>query len=87
MNWRFIDTCLDGDRYEIFGRNIWDYEWTFKGEYATVIGPIHKQELSFKVFEIEDASTIIEFAAGELSNGVWGFYLKSTEVEFQRELF
>jgi hypothetical protein len=75
-NWKHAKTILDGEQYKIKGINIWDHPWINTGEQMKLKDPIYNQDFSFAIYQIEEGKTIIEFAAGEFSNGVWGIYEK-----------
>lgn len=69
-------TCIDGDRLVIGGINVWDEKWKPTGKKAAVKDPIYKKHFLFPVFHIEREGKIIEFAAGEFSNCMWGFFTR-----------
>jgi hypothetical protein len=75
-SWKHVKTGIDGN-CELFGVNIFDYQWKSTGERITVKDPVYQQEYVISVFEVTINDTIHVFAAGEFSNGVWGFYLYS----------
>lgn len=60
----------------LFGVNIFDYEWTDTKEKITVTDPLYKQTHTFTVYTVIINGRSHSFAAGEFSNGQWGFYLK-----------
>ena len=72
--WKHIKTIFDGDKYEINGLNIWDYNWERTGETIIVKDPLYGQTYSMKVYEIHRGTIKVKFAAGEFSNCVWGIY-------------
>lgn len=71
--WKFLGTSLSRQPFFIQGKNVWDYKWTeIENEYADVKDSTYGLEYDFEVWEIPPG---IKFAAGEFSNGVWGFYV------------
>ena len=46
-----------------------------KYETAQVVDPQYGRERRFSVYEIVVSGRTVRFAAGEFSNGIWGFYL------------
>jgi hypothetical protein len=76
--WKYAGTCFDSQRFVIAGVNVWDYHWSMTGEKADVKDPQYNQDFSFDVWNI-NARNEIEFAAGEFSNSVWGFYTRTKE--------
>ena len=83
LGWSHAGTCVEGERFEIQGVNVWDHEWTpmRPEEYATVKDPTYGQDYDFTVCEIVVGSQRIVFAAGEFSNSVWGFYVRDRVVD------
>lgn len=73
--WRYKQTCVDGD-CNLFGVNIFDYEWIDMNEKITVIEPKYHNEISINVYAISIDSIKKEFAAYELSNCVWMIYTR-----------
>lgn len=73
--WKHKITGRDGNCI-LFGVNIFNYEWNGTGEMITVFDPKYHEEHIFKVYTVDIGGTIKRFAAGEFSNGVWGFYLE-----------
>jgi hypothetical protein len=52
-------------------------EWQFvPGQEAHVHDPGYGKGFVFRVYNIHDGRNRIEFAAGELSSGKWGFYTR-----------
>jgi hypothetical protein len=75
-SWRHAGTCGEGGRLRIRRTNVWSREWRRLGATATVKDPMYGQTFEFDVYEIETESGPAQFAAGEFSNGVWGFYVR-----------
>lgn len=67
----------EGDGVEIRGVKIWGEEWRRTGLPPLQLQhPSHRHQThSFDIYEVEDVNDPIRFAASELSNGVWGFYV------------
>lgn len=68
-SWAKVATGVDGN-CQLFGVNIFDYKWIDTGETVNV-GTLY----DFSVFEVDINGEIEWFAAGEVSNYVWDFYL------------
>lgn len=64
--WQHVITGVDGDTI-LFDVNVFDYEWIPTNRKAVVNDPI---------YTIEIQHTKYEFAAGEFSNCIWGFYIR-----------
>jgi hypothetical protein len=73
--WKFAGASPDGQKFDIEGINVWDYQWVPQGKKADVKDPLYHQDFHFSVYEISAASKKIVFAAGEFSNSMWGFYI------------
>ena len=75
--WQFAGSSREGEPFEIRGVNVWGQGWQVKpGVEAQVSDPVYGQGFIFKVYTIQDDQGKIEFAAGELSPGEWGFYVR-----------
>lgn len=75
--WRFAGSSNEGEAFQIRGVNVWDQGWQVSaGEEAHVNDPVYGKSFIFRVYTIHDGDEKIEFAAGEFSNGVWGFYVR-----------
>ena len=77
MKWTFEIAGLDRD-CQLFGVNIFKVPWRDCGETAAVIDPHHGVKKQFHVYEVIIEGQVHRFAAGEFSNGVFGFYLPET---------
>lgn len=74
--WRFVGSCFDGDPFAIDGMNVW-CSWAATGERAVVTDPLYPWQIhDLAVWTMTGAERVVEFAAGELSNGVWGFWVR-----------
>lgn len=75
--WQFAGSSKEGEPFEIRGVNVWEQGWQVApGQEAPVHDPVYGQGFVFRVYTIQDGNEKIEFAAGEFSNGVWGFYTR-----------
>ena len=67
---------MDGEDFQIFGKNIWSYHWEILERNNEVIDPIYKNKYYFDKYEIDLENDKFHFVAGEFSNMIWGFYVK-----------
>ena len=74
MTWQFVASGTEGQRIRIGGVNVWEHEWQSSGEKVDVTDPLYRQHFSLDIWSIQAGRKTIRFAAGEFSNGVWGFY-------------
>lgn len=74
QTWQYEKMGLDGT-CELFGVNVFNYPWESTGEEIKVKDPSYQQEHVMSVFRINLNGVSHTFAAGEFSNGVYGFYL------------
>ena len=72
--WQHEVTGIDGN-VNLFGVNIFGYEWIRTDKTVKVRDPIYNQEHIFGVYTVNINGQEYEFAAGEFSNCVWGFYV------------
>ena len=75
MAWEYETFGPDG-QCKLFGVNIFDCDWQPTRKRVKVQDPIYHQDHTFEVWQVEIDGQIHRFAAGEFSNGVWGFYLE-----------
>jgi len=75
--WRAAGVVAEGQPIAIEGVNVWDHRWIQRGD--EVIDLPHpsypEQRHRMRVYKIEGGENILVFAAGELSPGVWGFFV------------
>jgi hypothetical protein len=73
--WRLVSIDLEGAHVEIRDVDIWSSAWTSTGERITVAHPsFPAQRHTMFTYEIYGGDRSVPFAAGEFSNGVWGFF-------------
>ncbi|MDE7176319.1 MAG: hypothetical protein K2O59_00720 [Lachnospiraceae bacterium] len=72
--WKHEITGVDGNTI-LFGVNIFEYEWKSTHKSVKVCDPFYGQEYNFAIYTVMINGQEREFAAGEFSNCVWGFYL------------
>ena len=78
MSWRALGIALQTERVELGDCDLWRERWQATGERVSLPHPTYPDQIyDFPVYTIEDARTRVRFAAAELSNGVWGFYVPS----------
>ena len=73
--WQHETTGVDGDT-TLFGVNIFDYQWENTGRSAQIEDPLYHQKYNFAIYTVVIDDQKYEFAAGEFSNCVWGFYIE-----------
>ena len=75
MSWKPIYLGSEGTPVQIGGVNVWTKKWKTQGEeVVTVFHPAYpSQECRLARYFIEEGNTSHEFAAGEVSPGVWLF--------------
>jgi hypothetical protein len=76
-DWREVHVGTEGDNVQIGGIKVWQHDWRPSGEDAVQLPhPSYPQQRHrFSIYETGPNSSPVCFAAGELSNGVWGFYI------------
>lgn len=73
--WQHAVTGVDGN-VTLFGVNIFEYKWESMGETIEVLDPLYQQPHTMWVYKVLIGEEDHEFAAGEFSNCVWGFYTR-----------
>jgi len=77
MSWKFLSSSVDGSSFVIDNIDVWKYDWVDTGDRVIVKDPEYGKDFNFIIWEIIKEPDKIKFAAGEFSDGVWGFYVKS----------
>ena len=78
VGWRSVGIVFDGDPIDLDGVNPWQHSWRDTGEIVWMRHPSYPTQLhDMPEYTIVADGREITFAAGELSNTVWGFYLKT----------
>ena len=72
--WQHEITGVEGNT-TLFGVNIFDYKWERTGKKAKAHDPLYGLEYEFNIYSVIINEQEYEFAAGEFSNCVWGFYV------------
>lgn len=71
----YIGSCSDiNARFCIKGIDLFKYKWSTVGDVVVVIDPNTKMPRNFSAYKITVGEREINFVAGKLSNGKWGFY-------------
>ena len=74
--WRFVHIGFEDDGIAIDGVGIWNASWAATGHQITVAHPQYpNQRHSMSTYRVDASGRAMEFAAGEFSNGVWGFFV------------
>lgn len=77
--WKFISIGFEGDEVSIEGINPWRSKWHSLEKMPIVVAhPSYpEQRHTMWQYELRENGKVVEFAAGEFSNGVWGIYVPS----------
>jgi hypothetical protein len=74
--WKFLHACTGGEDCRIAEIAVWAHKWRqnpFRANYCQ--RPASRADFRFDVYEISVGSQRAVSAAGEFSNGVFGFYV------------
>lgn len=76
-NWKPVGIVFEGDPITVEGVNPWAFDWRqVQDESVELPHPAYpNQRHRMGVYEIEHGGHHVRFATGELSAGVWGFYV------------
>jgi hypothetical protein len=77
--WKYVSIGFEGDHVSLDGLMPWQLKWhSLEEPPITVAHPSYPlQRHSMRVYELRHEGNTVKFAAGEFSNGVWGFYVPS----------
>jgi hypothetical protein len=75
--WSVVGATFEGGSISLRGINPWEHEWTSLNRSIVVPHPSYpSQRHAAQVYRVGgEGGDATVFAAGELSNGVWGFFL------------
>ncbi len=74
--WRLASIGFEGQSADVGGVDPWSVTWTADSGRITVAHPSYpSQRHVMTVYEVAGSAPPIRFAAGEFSNGVWGFFV------------
>jgi hypothetical protein len=76
FEWIHIGTSIEGQIFKIDEVDLWGHNWINLNEKTKIHETTYNQDFDFPIYKIETNSKTILFAAGEFSNGVFGFYQK-----------
>ena len=80
--WAVAHIGFERDKPTIGGLEVWNHKWR-RVETPRIRLPhpaYPKQMHDYDIYEIGDEAQPVRFAASELSNGVWGFYVPIYEM-------
>ena len=75
VEWRFLTSWPGVEPLEIGGLRVWDLEWRQTGEGISVPDPQYGNLRGPPVYEIGPEEAPVRFAAEEVSNGVFCFWI------------
>lgn len=74
--WRSVGMCWDGEEFDLEGINPWEHEWVSQSERIVVAHPSYPlQRHDVDVWVIRAPDQVVRFAAGEMSNRAWAFFV------------
>lgn len=74
--WRAVGVVLDGDPIDVHGLNPWEHSWRDTGEHVAMRHPSWPTQVHrMPAYTMTEGTRTVTFAAGELSNQVWGFFV------------
>lgn len=78
--WASVHIGPEGGALSIEGVNPWSQCWRRVSANAIVVPhPSYSQQRHRAwIYEVDGAGKVVQFAATELSNGVWGFYVPTS---------
>lgn len=79
IEWEPVAICEEGEAVDVLGVNPWAHEWVRVPSWGPVEvrHPKHPdQRHSAWRYQVPGVSGAVEFAAAELSNTLWGFYIR-----------
>lgn len=86
-DWRAFHVGVENDAVAIAGVELWKQPWRPAGlPPVSLPHPAHLQQMHrFEIYDVGASFSSHRFAAGELSNGVWGFYVPGSAAVAEEE--
>jgi hypothetical protein len=77
--WQFVGIVSEGEHIQVHGVDPWTaMPWTQTPGHITVAHPSYANERhTILTYLVDTPDGPVSFAAGEFSNGVWGFYARA----------
>lgn len=81
-DWTFAGAVGSSEPFTIGGLDVWQHQWqsVAGAPPASVRDPHYNQPFQMPVYQIADGARSAVFAAGEFSNGIFGFYVPAAQV-------
>ena len=77
--WRCVGMGWDGADFDLEGLNPWQHEWVAEPERIVVAHPSYPaQRHHVGVWLIRTPERVVRFAAGEMSNLAWAFFVPAS---------
>lgn len=69
--------CGDGEEFDLDGLNPWEHEWQRSDPDRVVVAhpQYPSQRHDVEVWVIRAPDRVVRFAAGEMSNSAWAFFV------------
>lgn len=80
--WRFVHIGPEGDGITIDGITVWDTHWAnMERRIIVAHAQYPNQRHSMHTYRASMTGHTLDFAAGEFSNGVWGFFVPDSAIQ------
>lgn len=77
--WRSVGMCWDGEQFDLEGINPWEHDWVNQSRQIVVAHPSYPgQRHTVDTWAIQTPARVVLFAAGEMSNLAWAFFLPTS---------
>ena len=74
-DWIYVNGGRELTPVMVDGLDVWKHDWTpLASDRVSVKDPLYGQDFQFLIYTITDGRRTVTFAAGEFSNGMWGFF-------------
>ena len=74
-DWIYVTGGRELTPVKVDGLDVWKHDWTaLGGDPVSVKDPVNGQAFRFPIYTMTDGRRTVTFAAGEFSNGMWGFF-------------
>ena len=83
MSWHFVSIGAEGSQVELHGVNLWAHPWLTQGELPIEVAhPNYPDQVcELQRYFVQTKNKSVEFAAGEVSAGLWLFHTQDANSE------
>lgn len=76
MNWKYLQHSGEGEPVYLNGFNVWEFQRLRRTDIGQqIVRDSFGNEFKFSAYYLDTPKGLLPFVYGELSNGIWGFFI------------